>query len=232
MNIDVLAKGFYSHPQIRDFVSVNQYMFVSVMDKKYLTVRLTNDAGFTIDAISLDLYQLDSEGNTLKVTRVTQEEPRVLTGNTFTLKELPELDDRCADIRVKIIYVISGAYRYTVHRDRVTVRYIPPKKPRAAGRVLYRRHGAIKPKRRLFMLTIVAIIAAMIIVNMGQIVLPLFAELGGFDFAADLMGFDYVEESDTSSANGAQRVPINDIFTVDTMFVEEKLSGENNAEIR
>ena len=184
MSIEVLAKGLYSFSGVRDFVAVKEYMFIAKDEKRLLTVRFCNETDFTVNEICVDLYQLDGKGNTLKRNRITDKGRRVASGNTFALKELPELEDKCVDIKVRIVYVISGDYRYNISKGRVTARYIPPK-TRLETRDIYRRHGADTPQRLLFSLIVVAVIVGMIGATMIQLVIPFFADLGVFDFVVD-----------------------------------------------
>lgn len=233
MSIEVLTKGLYSFPQIRDFVAVREYMFISKGEKRLITVRFCNETSFTVNEICVELYQLDGKGNTLRKTRLTDKGRRVSSGNTFALRELPELDDKCVDIKVRVIYVISGDYRYNTVNGRVTARYIPPKtRPDTSN--IHRQHGAGAPQRLLFSLIVVALILGMIGATMVQLVIPLFEELGVFELVAEaveevieLVGIG-AEKSATEEET--KHIYIGDIqkYPVDNIVIETVVFEEFN----
>lgn len=210
---NVLAKGLYGHPQISGFITAKQYLFIARENKRYVAVRFSNDSGFAIDEICLELLQLDGKGNILKKTRITESGTVVFAGTTFTLKSNPELDDKCVDVKVRIIYVISGAYRYTVRRDCVTAHYIAPRKIPKKRREIYTRQGAEQPKRRLFTLIVIALIVAMIGANVVQITIPFFEELGVVAYISELIGLDRDREEEDKPISGTiNKVPLDAVY--------------------
>jgi hypothetical protein len=178
MKNDVFAKGIYSHPQISDFISAKQYMIISKDDKKYLSVRFSNDSSFTVSAICLNIYQLDARGNVLQKNTVEQNSMHELPGSLFTLASVVEADAKCSDVKVQIIYADSGEYRYSPRKNRVTVSFMP-KEERQMHEDLCRRHGEVKNPARIFYVWVVILLVAMILINLFQIMMPFVLESMG-----------------------------------------------------
>lgn len=175
MKHDIFAKGIYSHPQISGFISAKQYMIISRDDGKYLTVRFSNDGGFTLTGICMTVYQLDARGNVLRKNTLEQSGMQVLPGATFSPRSIIEADAKCSDVKVQITYADAGEYRYLPRRNRVTVTYMPPKE-RPIYEDICKRHGESRSVGRKFFPWVVAVLAAVVIINLVQIMLPFFKD--------------------------------------------------------
>jgi hypothetical protein len=124
-NDQCLAKGFYQHTQIKDFISVQQYMIVRARGKKCLLLRLLNDADFEAAYIRFTLRQFNAAGDQIAQTPVRINNLRLKPGATLTTDGGIVLREECADFKIVWDEVGSGRYRYYARDGHVVVRYVP-----------------------------------------------------------------------------------------------------------
>ena len=67
---NVIAKGSYSKFRFNDFVSVRQYLLIREKGRKYLILKLSNDATETVTSLKLVVEQLDVRGACIETSRV------------------------------------------------------------------------------------------------------------------------------------------------------------------
>lgn len=119
-----ISKGFYQYPQISDFVSVKDYMFVRHNGKKCLMLRLVNDLGYTINTLAFTVVQMDAMGKVLDRTKLKHKNLNFAPGMTYVTSEALVVDEFCTDFRVIFTGARSESYKYTVRNGRIIIDYI------------------------------------------------------------------------------------------------------------
>ncbi len=172
MKNEIFLKGIYSHPQISGFICARQYMIIVKDEKKYLTVRFSNDSDFTLTAVSIDILQLDSRGRILQKNTVSQQDMHLLPGSMFAPMSVVEADPKCSDVKVYVNYADSGEYRYTQRKGRITSNHLPHKEQREYGDEIYVRQQDNPAKKKLFPIIAALLLVGMICINLFQIMFP------------------------------------------------------------
>lgn len=122
-NKEYYEKGFYNHDQIGGFVSVKQFILIEKNGKRVLLLRFSNDSPVVINRMRFQLTQLDKEGNTIDCSKVKYTDLSVAPGSVFAPEEGIVVKSECADFIVRIIYVVSGEFKYVPGRGRPTAHY-------------------------------------------------------------------------------------------------------------
>lgn len=161
-----ISKGFYKYPQISDFVSVKEFIFVRVRGKKCLMLRFSNELGYVVNEMSFTLVQLDAAGNVLEKTKVDYSNLSFVPGTVYVTSEAVIVNEYCTDFRIQFTTLISENYKYTVRNGRYTIEYIKEDAAITEGgkrtapiteyTVSPRKFG--KPKLAAFMATLVAFV--------------------------------------------------------------------------
>ncbi len=121
-----ITKGIYKHPQIENFISVKDYLFLRENGEKYLLIRYVNDGDFTVEGMDLTLFQLATDGTELDSRTVSYRNLKIKPGQTYTAKLGIAVDNLCTDFRVCFTHLTSGQYDYLVQGRQVTVQYREP----------------------------------------------------------------------------------------------------------
>ena len=116
-------KGFYNHDQAGGFVSVKQFILVEREEKRVLLLRFSNDSPVEINRMRFQLTQLDKEGNEIEISKVKYSGLCAKPGDVFSPEEGVVVKSECADFVVKILYVVSGEYKYLAGKGRPTAHY-------------------------------------------------------------------------------------------------------------
>ena len=178
---NMLSKGVYSNTQLRDFVSVKNYIFLRHDGKKCLLLRFSNDSEAAIDAMSYTVTQMDMKGTVLEKTRVSEQTHGFLPGNVHAAEKALVVREDCHDFRVSFHEARSGRYLYTVRNGRITVTYLR-REPKAAeippaDDSVYEEEGfSIRPSvkerpraaKRMACLTLLLLV----ILNLGLLISP------------------------------------------------------------
>ena len=120
-----IAKGFYTHSQIDQFICVKDYFFTQKGDQKYLLLRFANSSDFTANSMAFTLIQLDCNGAVLEKTPIEYYGLNFISGSTHVPQEGIPINEFCTDFKVQFSLVTSGHYAYQVNGSQVTVRYTP-----------------------------------------------------------------------------------------------------------
>lgn len=129
MEHQYISKGVYQHPQIGNFVSVKNYIFIRKDEKKHLLLRFSNDFDYAVNSMTYMLVQTDAVGKVLARTKITHKNLTFRSGSMFVPEEPICVDEYCSDFKIVFTEVISGFYRYEVHPDMITVHYIKIPEP-------------------------------------------------------------------------------------------------------
>lgn len=123
------SKGFYRYPQIEHFVSVKNYLFSFHNEQKYLLLRFSNDADFTVNSMEFTITQLDSTGAVLENTKVSYRNLQFAPGSIYTARQGIFVHDSCTDFKLQFSKLTSAEYIYHVEGRQVTVNYARQQPP-------------------------------------------------------------------------------------------------------
>lgn len=139
----VIAKGKYSHAQPDSLIGVKQYIFVRGEDgKKRLLIRFNNNRMEKCSKFAFILCRLDTKGNVLGEEKYECSGREYREKEVFSFDRKVEVEERCTDFVVKMIYARYGNYTYHVENNEVSVSYDERNNDRQ------RRKGANKAKPR------------------------------------------------------------------------------------
>ncbi|MBO5312357.1 MAG: leucine-rich repeat domain-containing protein [Clostridia bacterium] len=120
----IISKGRYTHTQPSQLIGVKQYLFVRGEDgRKKLLLRLVNNRNEACSKFAFTLYRLDVKGNVLGEERFESTEREYAGKETFSLDRMIDVEEKCTDFAVKMIYANYGDYTYHVENNEVTVSY-------------------------------------------------------------------------------------------------------------
>lgn len=128
MERQIISKGEYRHYQIDNFISVKQYIFLRVNEKKCLVMRFTNSLGCKVNAFKFVLYQIDIKGNVICKKKIRVNNISLHDGRNYTSNKGIILDEKCVDFKVVMLCAYSDRYRYKLKNDKIAVYYVPHKK--------------------------------------------------------------------------------------------------------
>ena len=131
-----LSKGVYSHPQIKNFILVKQFMFLRNKNKKCLTVRFANDSDFIVNAMFFCVVQLDAAGKELKRNKVAYTKMNFEPGRTFTADSALAVDEKCVDFRIILNEVYSKYYKYVIRAGQAVPYYAKPRALKLEGKAV------------------------------------------------------------------------------------------------
>ena len=116
-------KGNYNHPQPQGFVAVKQYIFAKSGDKRTLLLRFANESPLSIEEMEMLITELDKNGKVIDRRRITHSDLTVAPGSTYCPTRAVVVKNECVDIRVQVLSVRSGVYRYTSRGGRLVCHY-------------------------------------------------------------------------------------------------------------
>ena len=119
----IISKGYYAHAQIDGFVSVKNYIFSYMDDRKYLLIRFTNLSDFVVHSMEFTLSLLDRSGAVLEERKILLKDLTFVPGHTYSPTQAFEVDEFCTDFKVEFSRVTSGKYIYRVDGQNITVLY-------------------------------------------------------------------------------------------------------------
>ncbi len=122
-NENIISKGFYSFPQVKDFISVKNHVFLREDGRVYLALRFSNDTEYTFDYLSFYIVQLNSDGKAIGRVFAKCADISFAPGSIFAPEKAFAVSAGCADFRVEFCEAFSGAYKYTVRRGKACVFY-------------------------------------------------------------------------------------------------------------
>ena len=120
----VIFKGTYVRPQPEGLVDVKQYIFVRGDDgKKKLLLRMSNSKNEACTRFTFILYRLDVKGNVIGQERLESSGREYAPFEVFGYEREIEVEEKCTDIIVKLVFAKYGSYTYHVENDKVFVTY-------------------------------------------------------------------------------------------------------------
>ena len=131
---EILSKGSYVHPQTPDLVSVKQYVVTRIKDKKVLFVRLNNERGETVDAVSLSVRQYNVKGELIGTDKVKLKKLNAPAYSVFAPTTPIVLSEDCSDFKIDVLSASYGDYTYDVIDGEAHIRY-KKQKPETKKRV-------------------------------------------------------------------------------------------------
>lgn len=123
--IKQLSKGYYEYPQISNFVSVKDYIFISQGDRKYVLLRFFNESDFEVNDIKLTLAQYDVQGKLIGKEKVSFNNLKFYSGTTYAPSGAIHISNNCVDFKVTFKEVVSENYVYRVTNNNVVIHYEP-----------------------------------------------------------------------------------------------------------
>ncbi len=120
------VKERYVHPQPEGLVSVHDFLLTTTEAGRCVLIRWSMDADFPVDRFTFLFKQMDAAGEVLGEATVTYEGldiPPAACGELFVSEQALAVSDRCADIHVQLVELISGNYVYRVKGTRAEVDY-------------------------------------------------------------------------------------------------------------
>ena len=120
----VISKGKYSHEQPSGLVGVKQYLFIKDTDgKKRLLLRFCNYSNERCSKFAFILYRMDAKGRVIGQERYESAEREYCENEVFSFNRKIDVEDRCTDFKVQVIYAVYGNYTYRVEDGDVAVSY-------------------------------------------------------------------------------------------------------------
>ena len=119
----IISKGVYSFSQVKDFISVSNYIFMHCGDKIALAIRFSNDTEHVFDSVTFDVIQLDALGKVIGKIRVEYSKMNFKPGTTYVSSTGIAVDGTCVDFKIQFCEAYSSYYRYVVKNRRVVVYY-------------------------------------------------------------------------------------------------------------
>lgn len=120
----VIFKGKYQRPQPAGLMCVKQYLFVRGDDgKKKLLLRMANEKNESCSRFAFVLYRLDVKGNVLGQERLESTGREYLASELFGYEREIEVEEKCTDIVVKLVFAKYGSYTYHIENDKAFVTY-------------------------------------------------------------------------------------------------------------
>lgn len=126
---DVSVKETYAHPQPEGLMAVQDFLFTNRAGGRYVLLRWVMEAEFPVDRFTIELKQMDPVNECLDTVTVTYQGldiPPLKQGDLFVPAQGIAVQDKCTDIRVRLIEVVSGDFVYRVKGSRVEVDFCAP----------------------------------------------------------------------------------------------------------
>lgn len=124
-----IAKGFYQYSQHNSFISVKNYIFSRVNNKKCLLIRFSNDMEYTVNSMEFTVVQFNGAGNVIGKKKIVYDGINFAAGDTYVAQNGIVVADECRDFKIYFTRVRSGKYKYVVKNGEILVLYDndPPK---------------------------------------------------------------------------------------------------------
>ncbi len=120
----VISKGKYSHEQPSELMGVKQYLFIKDTDgKKRLLLRFCNYRNERCSKFAFILYRMDAKGRVIGQERYESSDREYYENEVFSFYRKIDVEDRCTDFKVQIIYAVYGNYTYRAQESEVAVSY-------------------------------------------------------------------------------------------------------------
>ena len=124
-NRDIIEKGAYVHYQIGSFIEVKNFIIANKSDKKCLLLLLANNSETTVSSVKFTLTQLDALGKVISKDDFIFSDIKITPAGEYALESGIVLSEKCVDFRVKMIYALSGEYKYVFKNGQALQSYDP-----------------------------------------------------------------------------------------------------------
>ena len=124
-----IAKGFYQYSQLNSFVSVKNYIFTRVNNKKCLLIRFSNDMEYAVNSMIFTVVQYNGAGKIITKKKIVYDGISFGAGTTYVAPNGIIVAEECRDFKIYFNTVRSGKYKYVVKNGEVLVLYdqAPPR---------------------------------------------------------------------------------------------------------
>ena len=129
----IISKGVYSFSQVKDFISVSNYIFMHCGDKIALAIRFSNDTEHVFDSVTFDVIQLDALGKVIGKIRVEYSKMNFKPGTTYVSSTGIAVDGTCVDFKIQFCEAYSGYYKYVIRNGKAIIYYDRNKASELAG---------------------------------------------------------------------------------------------------
>ena len=123
-NNAILEKGAYVHHQNGAFVEVKNFILSTRQGKRCLLLQFSNSSEHEVSAIRFNLVQMDASGNVIAENEC-QYSVKIAAASDYSLPSGLVIKDECVDFRVHMLYVVSGAYKYSFKNGEAIQSYDP-----------------------------------------------------------------------------------------------------------
>ncbi len=120
---NVIAKGSFSQFRFNEFISVRQYLLIREEGRKYLLLKLSNDAKETVTGLKLMIEQIDVRSACVEKTVVEWTDVNGEPGEKFIAKDKIPLRENCMEVKIHLIGATFGDYTYSVKSNELVVTY-------------------------------------------------------------------------------------------------------------
>ena len=123
-----INKFHYRYPQINNFISVKELMFIRENESNHLLIRFCNLSDFTVNEFSFTVIELDYSARVLGRHYVNEDTLDVRPGDTYSPTSDIAISTDCCDCKIIINQAISGKYLYRPHEGKIITDYIKPQR--------------------------------------------------------------------------------------------------------
>ncbi len=183
-NNEFIEKGFYNRPQPANALSVKQYMLIRKNGKRCLIFRFLNETGVAVKGFQFLLIQLDSHGQEIARDKVKLKRLHIPVDATYATEKGVAVLENCSDFIVKVLYVYSGAYRYTYVGGKAVAHYdvrgFEEEDPKANASFAFQAKSEKKEFSRFFR-KVAFLMLVLIVVAIAVTILRARSKFGKFD---------------------------------------------------
>lgn len=210
-NEQIISKGVYGFSQVKDFISVSNYIFMHCGEKIALAIRFFNDTDHVFDSVSFYVIQIDALGNVIGKIRVDYTDMNFEPGTTYVSENGIAVDGKCVDFKIQFCEAYSGYYKYVIRNGKAIIYYDRNKAEELAGEFDRTAVPAATVKRKVYgkakLTAFIAVLAIIIIAVFNALYLfyvyseliaantppPVTAEIVAGDEEIPSFGVEYAE---------------------------------------
>ena len=122
----IVNKLRYRYPQINNFVSVKELLFIRENESNHLLIRFCNLCDVTVNEIAFTVIELDYYARVLGRHYVNEDTLDIRPGDTYSPTSDIAISTDCCDCKIIIHHAISGKYLYREHEGKIITDFIKP----------------------------------------------------------------------------------------------------------
>ena len=210
-NEQIISKGVYSFSQVKDFITVSNYIMMHCGEKIALAKRFSNDTDHVFDSVSFYVIQLDALGKVIGKVRVDYTDMNFEPGTTYVSSTGIAVENACADFKIQFCEAYSEYYKYVVRKGKAIIYYDRNKAAELAGAFDNKSIPSVSVKRKEYgkakLTAFIAVLAVIIIAVFNAFYLfhiyaelfkentppPVTAEIVAAEEEISLFGVEYAE---------------------------------------